>query len=201
MEDTLKTNDTNQKLLFGEWLVGKDLLTHRKLHEALSDQYQRGGRLGEVLLRLKLIDSDPLSRSLAEYLGVEYLSLDNPSEIDLETAQSIPEKIAARFCLIAINEDDDGVTIAMADPLNIVAIDTVTLKLKRKIKVVLSSTVNIVHAIDSIYHGSRVAEDDLRELVELELGDEEDDFVENELLEMDIRDEEMLTLRLHTTEW
>lgn len=191
MEDTLKTNDKEQKLLFGEWLVGKDLLTHRKLHEALSEQYQRGGRLGEVLLRLRLLDSDSLSRSLAEYLGVEYILLDNPSEIDPETAKSIPEKIAARFCLIAIDADDDGVTIAMADPLNIVAIDTVTLKLKKKIKVVLSSVASITHAIDSVYHGSRVAEEGLRELVELELDAEEDDFVENELLEMDIRDEEM----------
>ena len=191
MDNTVKTTDRNKKPLFGEWLVKNDLLTHRKLHEALSDQYQNGGRLGEVLLRLKLLDDDSLSRSLAEYLGVEYLCLDSPSEINLEVAKGIPEKIASRFCLIAVDEDDDGVTIAMADPLNIVAIDTVTLKLKRNIHVVLSPLSNIIHAIDTVYHGSRVAENDLRELVELELDTEEDDFVENELLEMDIRDEEM----------
>ena len=193
VDKTLNSDGRKEKLLFGEWLIKNERLSRRKLHEALSDQHQYGGRLGEVLLRLKLLDDNTLTASLAEFLGMEYISLDNPGEVNMDVAKQIPEKIASRFCLIGIDEDEDSkvVTVAMADPLNIVAIDTVALKLKKKIKVAISPEINISNAIDAVYHGSHVAEEGLRELVELELGAEEDDFVENELLEMDIRDDEL----------
>ena len=57
----------------------------------------------------------------------------------------------------------------MADPLNLVAIDTITLKIKRQIKVVISPPEEIFHAIEAIYHGSDVEEQRLRDLVETEI--------------------------------
>ena len=42
----------NKGYYFGEWLVNKELLSRRKLCEALTDQNTHGGRLGEVLERL-----------------------------------------------------------------------------------------------------------------------------------------------------
>jgi type IV pilus assembly protein PilB len=190
MEEKLKTDNSTDVLLFGEWLVNKNYLTHRKLCEALSEQHQHGGRLGEVLHRLKLLDDDLITRSLAEYLGLEYERLHNPAEIDMDIAKLIPEKIAKRFCLVGINQEDDRMVVAMADPLNIIAIDTVEFKAKRQVKVVVSPARNINNAIDVIYHGSHVAEQRLRDLVELELTPEEDDIYDSELMEADIRSEE-----------
>jgi type IV pilus assembly protein PilB len=73
---------------------------------------------------------------------------------------------------VAIGEVNDKVIVAMADPLNVVAIDTITLKIKRQIKVVISSPKEIRQAIEVIYHGSDVEEQQLRDLVELEVGEE-----------------------------
>ena len=73
---------------------------------------------------------------------------------------------------MAIGEIDDKVIVAMADPLNVVAIDTITLKIKRQIKVVISSPQEIRRAIEVIYHGSDVEEQQLRDLVEIEVGEE-----------------------------
>ncbi|MHC4360467.1 MAG: GspE/PulE family protein, partial [Planctomycetota bacterium] len=178
-------------LLFGEWLVKNSHITHEDLCEALSEQHQQGGRLGEVLLRLKMLDSDFIAYALAEYLHLEYVQLDSLADVDVNIAKLIPEKIAKRFCLVAIKHDEEGrLVVAMADPLNIIAIDTVTLKSKQKVKVVISSAKNIRDVSDAVYHGSHVAEQKLRDLVELELNAEEEVDYNNGLMETDIRSEE-----------
>jgi type IV pilus assembly protein PilB len=191
MEETHKTVQSGQRLLFGEWLIDRDQLTHRQLREVLSEQQQNGGRLGQVLCKLKMLDDESVTRSLAEYLGLEYLSLHNPAEIEVDVARQIPERIAKRFCLVGISQVDDHVVVAMADPLNIIAIDTVRFRMGRKVKPVISSPRNINDAIDLIYHGSHVAEQRLRDLVELELSTGDEDIRDDELLEADIRSEEV----------
>ncbi len=163
--------------LFGELLVSKELLSREELVTALNEQQERGGRLGEVLLRLKLLGEEDVTLALAEYLSLEYVRLDDVSKINVSLARKLPESIAKRFCLVVIGEMDDRVTVAMADPLNVIAIDTITLKIKRQIKVVISSPHEIRHAIDLIYHGSDVEEQQLRDLVELEV-DKEDEVID-----------------------
>ncbi|MGA1980461.1 MAG: ATPase, T2SS/T4P/T4SS family [Sedimentisphaerales bacterium] len=160
-------------LLFGELLVSKGLLSHEELIKVLNEQREHGGRLGEVLLRLKMLSEDDVTLALAEHLSMEYIRLDDISRIDVNIARMLPEAIAKRFCLVAIGEIDDKVVVAMADPLNVVAIDTITLKIKRQIKVVISSHQEIRQAIEVIYHGSDVEEQQLRDLVELEVGKED----------------------------
>jgi len=193
MEEKTQTAKSGAGLLFGEWLVNKGLLTHRKLCDALSEQHRQGGRLGEVLLRLKMLNDQSLTNSLAEYLDLDYFNLDNPAtiaEIDMNIAKMIPERIAKRFFVVAVGQDDDHVIVAMSDPLNIVAVDTVTLKLKRKVRVVVSSERGIRNTIDAIYHGSYIEEQRLRDLVELEVSVEEEDFGNDVLMEADIIDDE-----------
>lgn len=177
------TEETN--LLFGESLVSKGLLTRRGLIEALNEQRAHGGRLGEVLLRLKKLSEEDITHALADYLSMDYVRLDDISKIDMETARTLPENIAKRFCLLPVGEKDNQIIVAMADPLNVIAIDTITLKMKRQIKVVISSPVEIRHAIETIYHGSDVEEQQLRDIVEIEVGGQEDTLeaeggVENE---------------------
>ncbi|MFA5239755.1 MAG: ATPase, T2SS/T4P/T4SS family [Phycisphaerae bacterium] len=156
-------------LLFGELLVSKGLLSEESLAKAIEEQRERGGRLGEVLLRLKMLSEEDVTQVLAEHLSIEYTHLDDISTIDIKVARMLPEAISKRFCLVAIGEEDDNIVVAMADPLNVVAIDTITLKIRRRIKVVISSPQAIRRIIEAIYHGSDVEEQQLRDLVELEV--------------------------------
>ena len=167
-ENTQSSTDTKKTILFGESLVSMGLLSLEELSKALNEQKLNGGRLGEVLLRLKMLSEKDIAASLAEYLSMEYVSLDDISVIDMSIARLLPEAISKRFCVMAIAEKDDHIIIAMADPLNIVAVDTIRLKLKSKIKVVVSSSSEINHAIEIVYHGSDVEEQNLRDLVEVE---------------------------------
>jgi len=178
-QDTSATPKTRADLLFGEFLVFKGLLDRGELIEALNKQREQGGRIGEVLHRLKMLSDEDVTLALAEHLSMEYVRLDDVTRINMNVARMLSESIAKRFCLVAIGEMDDSVIIAMADPLNVIAIDTITLKIKRKIKVVISSSEEIRKAIEVVYHGSDMEEQRLRDLVELEVG-EEDEKVEIE---------------------
>ncbi|MHC4474525.1 MAG: GspE/PulE family protein [Planctomycetota bacterium] len=182
-----KTRNPAADLLFGEFLVSKGLITHRQLIEALNEQRQNGGRLGEVLIKLQMINGQDITEALAEHLSVEHVALDDVAKIDLNIARILPESVAKRFCLVAIGEIDERVVVAMADPLNVIAIDTITLKIKRKIKVVLSAAHEIQKAIEAIYHGSDLEEQRLRDLVELEVsqGNEEEEQVESDVSEVE----------------
>jgi type IV pilus assembly protein PilB len=176
--EAVKTNSNTHKVktdvLFGEFLVSKSLISKDELTKALAEQHQNGGRLGEVLLRLKLLSDEQVTLALAEHLSLEYVRFDDISNIDMNIARMLPENISKRFCLVAIREAGDKITIAMADPLDVIAIDTIALKIKRQINVVISSHQEIRQAIEMIYHGSDVEEQRLRDLVELEVGKEED---------------------------
>jgi type IV pilus assembly protein PilB len=169
--------------LFGELLVSKGLITENKLALVLDEQRERGGRLGEVLLRLKMLDREDVTRALAEHLSMEYIPLDDINKVDVNIARRLPESISKRFCLVAVGEEEGKVVVAMADPLNVIAIDTITLKMRCQIKIAISSPHDIRKALELIYHGSDVEEQQLRDLVDLEVGGEsepENDFGEGD---------------------
>ena len=171
-----KIPESHESLFFGELLVAKGLLRREELVDVLNQQREQGGRLGEVLLRLKMLNDEDVTSALSEHFDMEYVHFDNKNSIEtinIEIARLLPESIATRFCLVAIGEENNKIVVAMADPLNVIAIDTVTLKLKRQIKPAISSPREIQNAIEMIYHGSDVEEQQLRSLVEVEVGDEE----------------------------
>ncbi|MDO8301665.1 MAG: ATPase, T2SS/T4P/T4SS family [Sedimentisphaerales bacterium] len=190
MESGQNVANTETSAFFGEWLVRRGILPQHALATALDTQQREGGKLGEVLLRLKMLSENDIISALAEYLNIERVELDNVSRLDMSVARLIPENIATRFCAIAIGEEAEKVVIAMADPLNVVAIDTIKHKIKRPIKVVISSSQEIRKAADAIYHGSDVEEQRLRDLVQLEAGDEiVEDFFDEDMTSADISSE------------
>jgi type IV pilus assembly protein PilB len=184
-----KIPGAQESLFFGELLVAKGLLSRDELIDVLNKQREHGGRLGEVLLRLKMLSDEDVTAALSEHFRMEYIHFDDTGKkdiIDINVARLLPESIAQRFCLVALREVDKKIVVAMADPLNVIALDTVTLKLKRQIKPAISSPREIQRAIEIIYHGSDVEEEQLRSLVEIEIGS--DDTQENDAYLEDIVD-------------
>ena len=174
-------------LFFGEWLVQEGLVPQEKLDEALRFHRASGDRLGQVLQELKLLDYREITDALAEFLSLDRIYMDDLSDIDMDIARGIPENLAKRFCLVATGMAEDKIIIAMSDPLNVVAIDTIRVKLQCPIKVAISSEPEILHAIEVIYHGSDIEEQQLREFVEVQVGTDNDP--DEDTNEADIEDQ------------
>jgi len=168
---------TQTDLLFGEFLVAAGLLTGEQLDRILAAQQTESGRVGEVAVRLQMLSERQVTEALAGYLGIEFHPLDDLSGVDLELARSLPESLAKRFDLIVIGEHDRHIVVAMGDPLNVVAIDTITLKMRNQVHVVIACPSQVAAAIDTIYHGSDAEEQKLRDLVEVEDGAEHDEEI------------------------
>ncbi|MHC4229333.1 MAG: GspE/PulE family protein [Planctomycetota bacterium] len=181
-DNTSQTTGKRASPRFGELLLSKGLLNQGELTEALNEQRSRGGRLGEILVKLKMLSDEDVRCALAEHLATERVYLDD-REINMNVARLVPEAIAKRFSLVAIDEKDDRVLVAMADPLDIIATDTITMKTGREIKPVLSSLREIREAIEKVYHGSDLDEQRLRDLVEHAVGDDEDYHEQDEVME------------------
>jgi len=142
----------NQRI--GEILISQGLITPQQLEEALKIQKEGNEkRLGEILVEMGAISKEELYETLQYICETEYVDLSN-YVIDPEVISVIPEKIALKFKLIPIskNEDEDELVIAMANPLDVYAIDFVKDYTKIKnIKCMLAPEEDILNAINNYY--------------------------------------------------
>jgi type IV pilus assembly protein PilB len=191
---TAIATETREAIPFGEWLVEQDALKQEQIQQALETQQKEGGRLGEILLRLNVMSDTELTRLLGRFLGIESTDLEDLNVIDTDIARKIPENIAKRLELVALSQQDDYVVVAMADPLNIVAIDTITVKLKRQVKPVIAPPRKIKQVIDFVYHGGDVDQQRMKDIVDLQVQTEDltqtkmEDGVSENIPEADARD-------------
>ena len=145
--------------LIGEALLGKGLLSQAQLEHLLTVQRKQNQRLGEAAVALGFLQEAELSRFLADFFGLPYVELAEDEELNLSAVELLPEALARRYLILVINKQDHVLTVAMADPLNVRAIDAVRLETQcRIIRKVVSSRSAILRAIDRSYHAaSRLA--------------------------------------------
>jgi type IV pilus assembly protein PilB len=157
------------RILFGNWLVEQGLLPESQLQQVLESQQKSGGRLGEILVRMNFLSEADATCAIGRFLSIDYIDLDDLTIIDFDIARKIPENIAKRLEILALNQKDDTVLVAMADPQNIVAIDTLTIKLKRQVKPLIAAPRKIRQAIEYVYHGGDSDQQRMKDLVDLEV--------------------------------
>lgn len=141
---------TNQRI--GDILINQGLITSQQLKETLKLQKEGSKkRIGEILVEIGAISREELYEILQYVYETEYVDLSN-YVIDPEVISLIPEKIALRFKLIPLSKNDYELIIAMANPLDVYAIDFVRdyTKIKR-IKSLLATEEDVLNAITSYY--------------------------------------------------
>ncbi len=114
-----------ERRLLGEFLIRNDLITQEQLNHALKLQQETGERLGHVLVRLGYVNDEEINRMLEIQLGIKHVTL---SDIpDKELLSALPEQIVRRHKIIPIKKEGNKLVVAMADPLNVVAVDDIRL--------------------------------------------------------------------------
>lgn len=143
--------------LIGSEMVKEGLITPKQLEFALEEQLKLGKDkeelLGEIMLKAGFINESALIKFLEEYLGVPYASLRRKGDIDLFAVRMIPEKMARNFKVIPVAFDakTNKLIIAMANPFDLVALDTLQTKTGYRIEKRFSFTKGIEEAIDKAY--------------------------------------------------
>ncbi len=134
----------------GDLLVERGLLTTNQLQAVLEEQTRTGLRLGQILLTKGLISESDLVDVIHERLGIPKLSLEN-IVIDPNVIELVPLSIAKKHGLIPVFRIGSTLTIAMSDPLDIIALDELKYVTKLKLNRAVASGESIARAIDQYY--------------------------------------------------
>lgn len=153
-----------KKEKIGRQLVNAGIITPKQLKFAIKEQRKIKGegkeRLGEVLLRAGFVDEKTLNDFLEKFLGIPYAELKSGKNIDPLTVRLIPERMARNIKAIAmsINKKTNKLMVAMANPTDIIALDTLRLRTGYEIERYFSTTKEIDAAIDKYYEESALKE-------------------------------------------
>lgn len=133
-----------------EILIRDHLIKNEDLESALAEQKTSGEELSRILVRLKLIDEDALTHILSEGLGLPPISISR-LKIDPLIVRIISRETAMKYQVMPISLIGDHLTLAMADPLNIFAIDNLKTLTGYTINPVIARKNEIEKAIEEYY--------------------------------------------------
>jgi type IV pilus assembly protein PilB len=153
---------TNGRLKLGAVLVASGLVTQEQLDGALARQNNGGGRLGEVLVSESLVSEHDIVTAVARqmHIGVADLTHTTPQPAALGL---LPRDFIVRRRLMPLSLDDNGsLMVAMTNPLDVISIDEVGMRTKKRVVPVICTESAFDEAV-SIYFSSRGKLKDARE--------------------------------------
>ncbi|MFC1485442.1 type IV-A pilus assembly ATPase PilB [Candidatus Latescibacterota bacterium] len=163
----------------GNLLVKNKSISLEQLEEALKRQRERGGNLGGNLIDLGFVDEEQLTDALAAQLGVKKISL-KIEDIDEVTANLIPAEVALKFNVVVFEKVGKLLKVAIADPTNAFALDSIKLVTGCKIESYIATESSIKALISKIYKTTEEMStilDDFAEADDLEVVEETEDDV------------------------
>jgi GSPII_E N-terminal domain./Type II/IV secretion system protein. len=138
------------KKKLGDLLVEVGLIDESQLNNAIKIQKMTGEKLGKILVKEGYLTEEQIIEALEFQLGIPHIDIKKVF-IDPNVAKLIPESLAKRHVAIPIKKENDGLLVAMADPLNIFAIDDIKLITKQEVKPLIASEDGILKAIDRVF--------------------------------------------------
>jgi type IV pilus assembly protein PilB len=144
----------NGRLKLGDLLVASGLVSRERLNEALARQQESGSRLGDLLVAQGLVTEQDIVAAVAGqmHIGVVDLSQTAPQPAALGL---LPRDFIVRRRLMPIGFDDNGnLELAMTNPLDVITIDEVGMRTKRRIVPLICTETGFDEAV-AIYFSSR----------------------------------------------
>lgn len=133
-------------------LIDKKLLTENDIKKALELQKDKGGKLSDILVGMGLVSRQNLTVALSEELGFPPIDLSR-YKISPDVLKIIPKKIVKQYGIIPVSKMGSVLTVAMADPMNVLAIDDIKSITGFDIGPVITNDKDISDAISEYYEG------------------------------------------------
>lgn len=134
----------------GEIMIERGMIMRVQLQEALKYQKEKGVLVGEALVALGYTTEEGIVQALTCQYGFPYLPLAN-YEIAPEVIATVPAAACRQHCLIPIDKIGKSLTLAMANPLNVQAIEDVELISGCVVQSFVSTSTDVKNAIKRYY--------------------------------------------------
>ena len=138
----------------GEILVRQQLLTPEQLSEGVEFQRKNNLGLSASLINLGFINENQITEALSRQYGVPSIDF-STVEIDETITRLVPREVAQKYCVVPISRRGSTLTLAMADPANVYAMDDIKFVTGFSIEPVVASELSVRNAIERGYSGSR----------------------------------------------
>jgi type IV pilus assembly protein PilB len=150
----------------GDWLLDRGLVTSTQLDLALREQKRKGWLLGQALAELGFVTQETLSQFLAQKTQTESVDLAS-LYISTEMVKLVPEPLARRLVAVPVSREDNTLTVAIADPLNVTAFDLLEQTTRLQVNLVAAPEGDILLAIERLYASGQTVEEIVDELLKL----------------------------------
>lgn len=142
-----------RKMRIGDILLAEGVITQEQLDQALESQKEKKRRLGEILVSDGYITDDIMADALCHQMGYDRANLQD-SRIPDDLISMFDVEILKKYTAIPYCYDDRNVNIirvAMADPMDMLAIDDLSMVTNRMIDPMVATPGEIMVAIDKYY--------------------------------------------------
>jgi type IV pilus assembly protein PilB len=165
----------------GDILVREGLITLEQLKKALQEQKSSGMRLGYTLVKLGFIEETEVTKMLARQYRMPAVDLSR-FEVDPKILKLIPPDIATKHVVLPLKREGRTLTVAIADPNNVAAIEDIKFITRCDVFPVIAGEYTLRNAIDRYYQQSDAQLQSLLKSVEAEedlevVEDQEDEDV------------------------
>lgn len=143
----------------GDMLVEANVITNDQLMEALAKQKESGSRLGEILVDMKFTDETEIAEAMAQQMKIPVAKI-REAKLLPEVIALLPEDMVRKHNVIPFELDENNANIlrvAMADPLDIIAVDDLSIITNMQIDVMAATPSDISYAIEKYYGNAQSA--------------------------------------------
>lgn len=141
----------------GELLLKENMVTPQQLQDALNHQKMNGGKLGKAFVSLGFVKDEEITSLLSRQYGVPSINLDH-FEVDPAIIKIIPAETARKYQVLPLSRSGATLTIAMADPTNVFAMDDIKFMTGYNVEPVVASETTLEESIDHYYGSTRSLE-------------------------------------------
>ncbi|MFA4828327.1 MAG: type II secretion system protein GspE, partial [Thermodesulfovibrionales bacterium] len=130
----------------GQILIAAGVITEEHLKEALALQKKSSGRLGTNLVKLGHVTEDKLVTFLSKQYGVSAINLAD-YKIDASVLKLVPADMAKKYMMMPVARVGATLTVAMADPSNVFAVDDIKFMTGYNVEIVIATESALINAI------------------------------------------------------
>lgn len=146
-----------KKLRLGDVLVNSGVITIDDLDRGLSRQKGTGRKLGEVLVDEGIVTEETIAKALSSQLQYDMVELQNV-EIEEDILKLVPANVLKKYKVLPFEYSQDNMMlrVAMADPMDIAALDDINIITNMQVEPVVATTGSVMLAIDRYYGQAEV---------------------------------------------
>lgn len=139
-----------KKIRLGDLLINSGSISKEQLEQALTEQRENGGKLGDVLVKLEFITPAEFAKILSQQLSIPFIDLKHYT-FKPEVIQKLPERLARRYRAILLDIVEGSYLVGMADPTDLIAFDELSNLLNTPIKSAVVLEDDLVGVFDTVY--------------------------------------------------